>query len=45
VLLIVLLVAQLAVGLSMSALALPLGLALLHNLFAAALLATLLTLL
>jgi len=45
VLLFVLLAAQLAVGLSMSALALPLGLALLHNLFAAALLATLLTLL
>lgn len=44
-LLFALLAAQLAVGLSMSALSLPLGLALLHNLFAAALLATLLTLL
>lgn len=44
-LLFMLLAAQLAAGLAMSALALPLGLALLHNLFAAALLATLLTLL
>jgi heme a synthase len=43
--LLVLLVAQVAVGTAMAALALPLGLALLHNLAAAALLATLLTLL
>lgn len=43
-LLLVLLGAQLVVGLAMSTLALPLGLALLHNLLAAALLATLLTL-
>lgn len=39
-----LLVAQVALGLALAALALPLGLALLHNLLAAALLATLLTL-
>lgn len=44
VLLLVLFGAQLAVGFAMSALALPLGLALLHNLLAAALLATLLDL-
>ena len=42
--LLILLGAQLAVGLAMSALALPLGLALLHNLLAAALLSTLLAL-
>jgi cytochrome c oxidase assembly protein subunit 15 len=44
-LLFVLLAAQVALGVAMSALALPLGLALLHNLVAAALLATLLALL
>ncbi len=42
--LLVLLGVQLAVGVAMGALALPLGLALLHNLIAAALLSTLLTL-
>jgi cytochrome c oxidase assembly protein subunit 15 len=43
--LLALLIAQLAVGLAMSSLALPLGLAMLHNLLAAALLSTLATLL
>lgn len=43
--LLVLVVAQLAVGTAMAALGLPLGLALLHNLLAASLLAALLTLL
>jgi cytochrome c oxidase assembly protein subunit 15 len=45
IVLLALLLAQLAVGMALSSLALPLGLAMLHNLIAAALLGTLVTLL